>query len=194
MFKLKNCFLILISILLFGCKKNSAGENVEHSNSESIQAKKAVIDTAQMLKSVEEAVKLNDTNRGVKHLGSRDPDYNKWIGKYFVSFIEAQGEGPYNVVVEIDLKEEEIVHFTSYIQELGKTKKENFLQIYGTVKIKDPKNKSLVFSPEVLYEGDSYNWEDGFTLFEENGKYFIKSDQFVPVSYADGKIPIRKLN
>lgn len=160
-----------------------------------IEQEKTKIDTANMLAAVENtAAEKNNTPKITEAEKLANKKFEKWIGKYFVSFIEAQGEGAYNAVIEVDVQSAEVVHFTLYYQELNTSKKEGVVKIYGTLKEIDSKNTSIEFQPEVLFEGESYNWEDGFKLYEKDGSYFIETEMVVPERYPNNKIPLRKLS
>lgn len=154
----------------------------------------APIDSAQLFEAVAEAAREANPPRILSEEEKlENKKFEKWIGNYKVNFVEAQGEGPYNVFIEISLKNQDLVHFTTYIKAINSTEKENLTVMYGTVQMSNKNNTEIKYLPEVLFDGDRPDWEDGFTLYEENGAFYVKSDLFVPVDFPNGKIPITKI-
>lgn len=124
----------------------------------------------------------------------KDEEFKKWKGKYFTSFIEAQGEGAYNAIIEINIEAPDEAHFQLYYQELNETEKTIGTKIYGGFKRFDKTNNAIEFQPEVIYEGQDSGLDKNFILYEDHGKYFIKTEMVVPENVPKDLIPIRKLD
>lgn len=192
----KNKFSIIVLILLVFVRcAPSKQDKVDDTNLLAEQEKaNAPIDSAQLFEAVAEAAREANPPRILSEEEKlENKKFEKWIGNYKVNFVEAQGEGPYNVFIEISLKNQDLVHFTTYIKAINSTEKENLTVMYGTVQMSNKNNTEIKYLPEVLFDGDRPDWEDGFTLYEENGAFYVKSDLFVPEEFPNGKIPITKI-
>ena len=161
--------------ILLNCKEIQKKEGESISD---IQAKSQI----DSLTTQKEIVPLQKKNKG---------NFEKWKGKYFLSIIEAQGEGPYNAAIELEINQEGEAHLYNYYQELNDTVKSGGMKIYGHFTTID--DNTIEFGPEVIYQGEDNYINKDFTLHYKKGNYFIKTEMLVPETIEDDLIPIRKI-
>ena len=115
----------------------------------------------------------------------------KWVGEYYMETEQEEGDGgKYLAVAKIWIKPGLDANFNFWFADINTKKMEgDAAQVYGTYTVA---GDSLSFEYEVQWGRASNGIDPNFTLFEENGEYFIKTEEFYPTS-PDGRIPVKKI-
>lgn len=188
-------FILILAGLFYFFKFKNQNLAVKDIKRPSISAHDTIqkIDTAFMVPAQNsQEINVKNKNHSVSKFFEGE-DFKKWEGIYFTSFIEAQGEGAYNAIIELNIKSPEEGHFQLYYQDLNDTVKSNKTKIFGSFKPFGKNNSALEFLPEVLYEGEDNGFNQSFKLYVENGNYFIQTAMVVPENVPKDRIPLRKI-